>query len=107
MRISDNELTSALRSMIHRGMGEAIIGIRHCNFDNPSYKDIKAIDHYTQVIEYFYHLQRYRIAATQRMKGYRQLLHNRGEAIKKLRYNLRSRKTVTEWAPMPEEFFEG
>lgn len=101
MRISDGELTKALRSMIHRGMGEAIIGIRHCNFDNPSYKDIKAIDHYTQVIEYFYHLGRYRRAVTDKMRSYRQLLRDRDEVIRKLR----SRKTVTEWSSIPENFF--
>ena len=103
MKISDTELTKALRSMIHRGMGEAIIGIRHCNFDNPSYKEVKVIDHYTQVIEYFYHLQRYRIAATQKMKGYRQLLRIRDEVIRKLR---RSRNPDTEWASIPVNFFD-
>ena len=102
MKISDNELTKALRSMIHRGMGEAIVGVRHCNFDNPSYKEVKVIDHYTQVIEYFYHLQRYRRAATARMSQYQQLLHDRGKMIKKLR----NRKTVTEQAPIPEDFFD-
>ncbi len=101
MKISDNELSKALGSIIHRGMGQAIIGVRHCNFDNPTFKDIKTIDHYTQVIEYFYHLGRYRRAVTDKMRSYRQLLRDRDEVIKKLR----SRKTVTEWPPIPENFF--
>ena len=102
MKISDKEYNKSLETMLFRGMREAIIGIRHCNFNDPSFRELKVIEHYTQVIEYFFHLDRYRQLSTRKMQQYRQRLYDRDMVIRKLR----SRRTVTEWSSIPENFFE-
>ena len=88
--------------MLFRGIREAIIGIRHCNFNDPTFRELKVIEHYTKVIEYLFNLEWYRKDLPRRFRTYNRELRERDMTIRKLR----SRRTVTEWSPIPENFFE-
>ena len=102
MKISDKELNVWGRSLVGRGLREAIVGLRHCNFNDPSYEELRVIEHYSKVIEYLYNLGKYRICCTRRISEYNKRKKLRDKMISKLR----GREVGTEWGSIPVNFFD-
>ena len=99
MKINDQELEQALDTMSWRGLKNAIIGLRHCDFNEPDWNELKKIEKYSEIIEYFFHIQRYLPTMKYKFKKYRELLREKDVKIKKLR------RGPTEWGTMPKNFF--
>ena len=97
----DRELVKWGRTMIHRGQQEAIIALRHCDFNKPSYQDLKVMEKLSRIIEYFYHLRKVNRLTEKAFNRLYSQLRERDETIKKLR-----KGSHTYHASLPEGFFE-
>jgi len=99
--IKDNELIKWGRTMVHRGEQEAIIALRHCDFNEPSYQDLKIMEKLSRVIEYFYHLRKVNRLTEKAFDRHYLQLRQRGETISKLR-----KGSHIYHAALPENFFQ-
>jgi len=81
-RIKDGELYKQMRTRAARGLSEAIIALRHIDYNNPEHHNLKTIEHGVRAVEYFYQLSKDIEDVNQRLQGYKAKTKAKGTIIK-------------------------